>query len=107
MIDGTKNIPGTMPTASTWMFANNIYNYLSNLVVDGALNVNMEDEIIASSLVSRDGELVHAGASKQWVWQSSRRIGYRVAIGADRSVHSVERCGIQGHLGRASLLHTP
>jgi len=62
VIDGTKNIPGTMPTASTWMFANNIYNYLSNLVVDGALNVNMEDEIIASSLVSRDGELVHAGA---------------------------------------------
>ena len=35
IVDGTKNIPGMMPNASTWMFANNIYNYLSNLVSDG------------------------------------------------------------------------
>ena len=51
-----------MPNASTWMFANNIYNYMSNLVSDGKINVNMSDEIIASSLVSKDGKLVHAGA---------------------------------------------
>lgn len=62
IIDGTKNIPGMMPNASTWMFANNIYNYVSNLVADGKVNVNMNDEIIASSLVSKDGKLVHAGA---------------------------------------------
>ncbi|OPZ64933.1 MAG: NAD(P) transhydrogenase subunit alpha part 1 [Firmicutes bacterium ADurb.Bin506] len=62
IIDGTKNIPGMMPNASTWMFANNIYNYMSNLVSDGKINVNMSDEIIASSLVSKDGKLVHAGA---------------------------------------------
>lgn len=25
-IEGIKNIPGMLPTSSTWMFANNIYN---------------------------------------------------------------------------------
>lgn len=62
IIEGTKNIPGMMPNASTWMFANNIYNYLANLVPDGEINVNMDDVIIASSLVTRDGKVVHAGA---------------------------------------------
>ncbi|HAN87464.1 MAG: NAD(P) transhydrogenase subunit alpha [Bacillota bacterium] len=61
-IDGTKNIPGMVPTASTWMFANNIYHYTANLVKDGKINLDMNDEIIASSLVTRGGELVHAGA---------------------------------------------
>jgi NAD(P) transhydrogenase subunit alpha len=61
-IDGTKNIPGMVPTASTWMFAQNIFNYVANLVKDGKIDVDMSDEIIASSLVSRDGVLVHAGA---------------------------------------------
>lgn len=61
-IDGTKNIPGMVPTSATWMFAHNIYHYLANLVHDGAVNLNMEDEIIASSLVTTDGKIVHAGA---------------------------------------------
>lgn len=61
-IDGTKNIPGMVPTSSTWMFAQNIYNYLANLVKNGRVEVNIEDEIIASSLVTRDDKIVHAGA---------------------------------------------
>jgi len=61
-IDGTKNIPGMVPTASTWMFANNIYNYLANLVEDGRINVNLDDEIIAASVVTHNGEIVHNGA---------------------------------------------
>ncbi|KUO70252.1 MAG: NADP oxidoreductase [Desulfosporosinus sp. BRH_c37] len=61
-IDGTKNIPGMVPTSSTWMFANNIYNYLLNLVKEGRVEVNLDDEIIASSLVTKDGQIVHAGA---------------------------------------------
>jgi len=51
-----------MPAASTWMFANNIYNYAANLVKDGKIDVNLEDEIIKSSLVTYGGKIVHAGA---------------------------------------------
>jgi NAD(P) transhydrogenase subunit alpha len=61
-IDGTKNIPGMVPVSSTWMFAHNIYNFVVNLIMDGRVYLNTEDEIIASSVVTRDGKIVHNGA---------------------------------------------
>lgn len=61
-IDGTKNIPGMVPISSTWMFAHNIYNYLANLAKNGEVHLDMDDEIITSSLVTLDGKIVHAGA---------------------------------------------
>lgn len=61
-IDGTKNIPGMVPTSSTWMFAHNIYNYFKNLVSEGKVSLNLKDEIIVSSLVTNEGKVVHAGA---------------------------------------------
>ncbi len=62
IIDGTKNIPGILPISSTWMFANNIYNYMCNLVQNGKVTINTNDEIIASSLVTYNSEIVHKGA---------------------------------------------
>ncbi len=61
-IMGIQNIPGTVPNSSTWMFANNIYNFIDNLVQKGTVLFDMNDEIIANCLVTRDGEIVHAGA---------------------------------------------
>ncbi|HSV97134.1 MAG TPA: NAD(P) transhydrogenase subunit alpha [Spirochaetota bacterium] len=61
-IIGTKNIPGYVPTSSTWMFAHNIYNLVSYLVKDGKIRIDRSDEIVASTLVTIDGKLVHAGA---------------------------------------------
>ena len=61
-IIGILNIPGTIPTSSTWMFANNVYNYVAYLVDDGRITLAATDEIIASSLVTRDGRVVHQGA---------------------------------------------
>ncbi len=61
-IDGTKNIPGMLPTSSTWMFANNIYNLLAFLAEGGKIVLNREDPIIASTLTTIDKKIVHAGA---------------------------------------------
>jgi len=61
-IMGIKNIPGTVPHTSTGMFAHNIYYFLENLVKDGRINIDMNDEIIASCLLTRDGGIVHDGA---------------------------------------------
>ena len=63
-IDGTKNIPGLMPISSTEMFARNIYNYLASFIKDGKIELDLEDEIIASSIVCQGGELLHAGAKE-------------------------------------------
>ena len=61
-INGIKNIPGHLSSSSTWMFAHNIYNYVTAFINDGKLVIDTKDEIIASSLVTKDGKLYHAGA---------------------------------------------
>lgn len=60
-IDATLNIPSMLPRSSTWMFASNVYNLLVYLIKNGKINLNMDDEIIASSLVTKDGKILHAG----------------------------------------------
>lgn len=60
-IVGIKNIPGMIPNASTWMFSNNIYNLLKYLTKDGKIVLDLNDEIVASILVTKDGKIVHAG----------------------------------------------
>lgn len=59
---GIKNIPGHLPTSSTWMFSQNIYNFLKYIVKDGKIVLDRNDEIIAKTLVTIDGQLVHHGA---------------------------------------------
>ena len=64
VLEGIKNIPGMLPTSSTWMFANNIYNLLKFLAKDGEMALDMNDVIVQSSLVTIDGEIVHKGAKE-------------------------------------------
>ncbi len=59
---GIKNIPGLLPTSSTWMFAQNILNFVKYIVKDGQVVLNREDEVIYKSLCTIDGEVVHKGA---------------------------------------------
>jgi NAD(P) transhydrogenase subunit alpha len=63
-IEGTKNIPGLVPASSTQMLAKNIYNYIAYFIKDGRIELDLEDEIIASSIVTKDGLLLHAGAKE-------------------------------------------
>ncbi|MGI6615139.1 MAG: NAD(P) transhydrogenase subunit alpha [Dethiobacteria bacterium] len=63
-IDGTKNIPGLVPASSTQMLAKNIYNYIAYFIKDGKIELDLQDEIIASSIVTKDGTLLHAGAKE-------------------------------------------
>jgi len=62
VILGIQNIPGMVPLSSTWMFANNIYYFIENLIRDGKVVINREDEIIASCLLTVDGKIIHQGA---------------------------------------------
>jgi len=63
-IIGIKNIPGMLPTSSTWMFANNVYNLVKYLTKDGKIALDRSDEIVSSILVTIDGEIVHEGTKK-------------------------------------------
>lgn len=66
-VSGIKNIPGMMPTSSTWMFANNIYNLLAYLAKDGKIVLDRNDPIVAYSLTTINKEIVHAGAKEAGV----------------------------------------
>ena len=61
-IEGIKNIPGMLPTSSTWMFAHNIYNLVKYLTKDGVFGLDTSDEIVQGILTTVDGEIVHKGA---------------------------------------------
>ncbi len=41
------------------MYSKNVGNFLANLVKDGKVNFNLEDEIIRDTLVTRDGQVVN------------------------------------------------
>jgi NAD(P) transhydrogenase subunit alpha len=56
---GPTNLPAEIPYHASQMYSNNITNFLLNLVSDGQVQMNLEDEIIRDTLVARDGNVVH------------------------------------------------
>ena len=56
---GPTNLPATVPYHASQMYAKNISTLLLHLVKEGALALDMDDEITAGTLVSRDGAVVH------------------------------------------------
>ena len=59
IIDGTTNIPGTMPVHATQLYAKNITSFITYMIKDGELNLDMEDEIISSAMFTHNGEITH------------------------------------------------
>ena len=64
VIDGPLNIPSNFPVPASEMYAKNLYNFLSPMIKDGALNLDWDDEVIAKSALTRDGQVVHEPTRK-------------------------------------------
>jgi NAD(P) transhydrogenase subunit alpha len=60
MIYGPLNVPAMMPVHASEMYAKNLFNFMSLIVHDGAVNPDWEDEIVATSVLTRDGKIQHA-----------------------------------------------
>ncbi len=56
---GPTNLPATVPFHASQMYGKNVSTLLLHLVDDGALQIDLEDDITQGTLVSRDGEVVH------------------------------------------------
>lgn len=63
-IVGPVNLPSRMPTHASELYAKNLYNFLSPFIKDGELNIDWQDEVIAGSLLCKDGATVHAGVKQ-------------------------------------------
>lgn len=60
-ISGIMNIPATLPIDSTNMFAQNAWHFLSYIVQDGVIKTDTSDEIVHSTLVTYNKNIVHHG----------------------------------------------
>ena len=58
-IDGTSNIPGTMPVHASELYSKNITAFLTYMVKDGEINLDLEDEIISGAMFTHKGEITH------------------------------------------------
>ena len=59
IVDGPLNLPSSVPFHSSQMYSKNLVNLLAPLVKDGALQLDLEDEVVRGALVGHAGELVH------------------------------------------------
>jgi len=56
---GPINLPSSVPYHASQMYARNLTAFLLHLVKDGKLQLNLEDEIIRDTLLTRGGEVVN------------------------------------------------
>ena len=56
---GPTNIASDAAYHASLMFGNNVTKFLQNMVKAGQANINIEDEIVRETMVTRDGQIVH------------------------------------------------
>ena len=58
-IIGWFNLASTVPYHASQMYARNVTAFLLHLFKDGKLSLDLNDEIVASTLVTRNGDIVN------------------------------------------------
>jgi NAD(P) transhydrogenase subunit alpha len=62
---GPLNVPSMMPIHSSQLYSKNMLNLLALMVTkDGQFTLNMEDDIVAGTLITHDGQIKSAGVLK-------------------------------------------
>jgi NAD(P) transhydrogenase subunit alpha len=57
-IVGLTNLAATMPVHASQMYSRNVYAFLANMLEDGELRPDFEDEIVRETCVARDGRVL-------------------------------------------------
>src|SRR5213592_3665305 len=64
-IIGQLNLPASMPFHASQMYSRNIASLLALMLKkDGTFNVDMTDEVVKGTVITKDGEVVHEGTKK-------------------------------------------
>ncbi len=58
------NLPATLPVNASEMFSRNMAAFIKEFIVDGQINIDTENEVVAGTLLTRDSKVVHAAALK-------------------------------------------
>ncbi len=59
IIDGTTNLPAQAPVHASQMFSKNLAKLLTDIIKDGTIQVDFENEITKGCVVTNKGEIVH------------------------------------------------
>jgi NAD(P) transhydrogenase subunit alpha len=65
-IVGPANLPAELPTDASSLFARNLLNFITPMVdkETKALKIDLDDEVVKGTLVTRDGQIVHPSLSQ-------------------------------------------
>lgn len=58
VVIGNSNLPSTLPYHASTMFSKNIFNFLKLLVDKGELKLNFDDDILAATCISHQGQVI-------------------------------------------------
>ncbi len=64
LISGVQNIPGSVPVHASWLYSNNMYEYVKNLFKNGIDTLDLDDDIVQHSIVTHKGKILHKGTLK-------------------------------------------
>jgi len=56
-IHGPTNLPSRVAHTASQQFANNVVNFLENMLVDGDFDIDLDDQIVDSTLLTHDGTI--------------------------------------------------
>lgn len=60
IVYGPLNVPSELAVHASEMYAKNLLNFLTPMIKDGEFRPDWDDEVIADSTLTRDGEIRHA-----------------------------------------------
>ncbi|MCP5140758.1 MAG: Re/Si-specific NAD(P)(+) transhydrogenase subunit alpha [Gammaproteobacteria bacterium] len=64
IVHGPLNVPSELSVHASEVYAKNLFNFIELMIKDGALNVDWDDEVIAESCVTANGEIRHEPTRK-------------------------------------------
>jgi NAD(P) transhydrogenase subunit alpha len=64
-IYGPLNIPGMLPVHASDQYARNLMHFLTPFIKDGELALDWDDEVLAGSVLTRDGAIVNKGVRER------------------------------------------
>ena len=63
-IDGTSNIPGSMPVHASELYAKNITSFITYMINDGQLELDLDDEIVSGAMYTHLGEITNEATAE-------------------------------------------
>lgn len=62
VVHGPLNLPSTIPVHASQMYARNVSNFVIQLIKEGALHFDLDDEVQRGPLITHEGVVVHEAA---------------------------------------------